>query len=122
MRTRDIGMAGEKAACKFLKKNGYKILACNYQTAMGKVIGEIDIVAKQGEVISFIEVKTRQNEDFGLPCEFVTKSKQQRIIRTAYTYIAEHKLDATYRFDIIEVLHDGQKIKTLRHIPHAFTL
>ena len=123
MRALDIGKVGEKAACKYLKRQGYKILTCNYQRAIGKVIGEIDIVARRGEMISFVEVKTRRNEDFGLPCEFVTKSKQQKIIRTAYMYIAEKKLhDCSFCFDVVEVLHDGRKIQTLRHIPNAFTL
>lgn len=122
MSTQKIGQAGEKAACRYLKQKGYKILARNYQKAEGKIIGEIDIVAQKGDTVAFVEVKTRSGEAFGLPCEFVTKSKQQRIIRTSYTYIMEHRLDANYRFDIIEVLHDGRKIKTLRHIPHAFTL
>lgn len=118
MKARDIGKIGEDAACRFLKKNGYEILERNYQ----KTIGEIDIIAKKGELLSFVEVKTRQNEAFGLPCEFVTKGKQQKIIRTAYTYILEHQLDEACSFDIVEVLHDGHKIQTLRHIPHAFTL
>ncbi len=118
----NVGAAGEKAACKYFKKNGYKILACNYRYAMGKIIGEIDIIAQKGDEVSFIEVKTRKNEEYGLPCEFVTTAKQQRIIKTAYTYIAEHNLDLNYSFDIIEVLHDGKKVQTIRHIPHAFTL
>ncbi len=119
---KDVGAAGEKAACQYLKKNGYKILTCNYRCATGKTIGEIDIIAQKGDLVSFVEVKTRKNEAFGLPCEFVTTAKQQRIIKTAYTYIAEHNLDLNYSFDIIEVLHDGKKVQTIRHIPHAFTL
>ncbi len=122
MRIKDIGLAGEKAACRYLKKNGYKILACNYKRAQGKIIGEIDIIAQKDEVIAFVEVKTRKSEFFGLPCEFVTNAKQQRMIKTAYTYIAEHGLDANYSFDVVEVLHNGSKITTLRHIPYAFTL
>ena len=122
MKMKDIGLAGEKAAYRHLKKNGYKILTCNYKQAQGKMIGEIDIIAQKGDVISFVEVKTRKSELFGLPCEFVTKAKQQRIIKTAYTYITEHGLDANYSFDVVEVLHDGKKITSLRHIPYAFTL
>ncbi len=119
---RDIGKAGEKAACRFLKKNGYQILEQNYQRSAGKIIGEIDIIARKDELISFVEVKTRKTEDFGLPCEYVTRSKQQKLIKTAYTYIAEKRLDAPCRFDVIEVLCDGKKIQTIRHIPDAFTL
>lgn len=122
MRARDIGKRGEAAACRYLKKNGYKILEQNYSKAFGKTIGEIDIIAKKDEFLCFVEVKTRQSTAFGLPCEFVTRSKQQKIIRTAYTYITEKHYDGAIRFDVVEVLHDGQKIQTLRHIPHAFTL
>ncbi|MBO5929865.1 MAG: YraN family protein [Clostridia bacterium] len=119
---KDIGNAGEKVACRFLKKNGYQILERNYQRAAEKVIGEIDIIARKGELISFVEVKTRKTEAFGLPCEYVTRSKQQKLIKTAYTYIAEKHLDAPCSFDVVEVLHDGKKVQTIRHIPHAFTL
>ena len=117
MRARDIGNRGEKAACRYLKKNGYKILACNYL----KPFGEIDIIAMQDDTVCFVEVKTRQHTDFGLPCEFVTYTKQQKIIRTAYAYIQEKQYTGAVRFDVVEVLHDGQKIQALRHIPHAFT-
>ncbi len=122
MKLFDVGRAGERAACRYLKQKGYRILARNYSRSFGKIIGEIDIVAQKGDIVSFVEVKTRKTEAFGLPCEAVTKEKQRKIIRTAYNYIEEYHLDSSYSFDIIEVLHDGHKIKTLRHIPHAFTL
>ncbi|MBQ9915076.1 MAG: YraN family protein [Clostridia bacterium] len=120
--SKDIGKMGEKAACRYLKKEGYRILATNYARHFGKQIGEIDIIAQKGDILAFVEVKTRKNEVFGLPCEAVTREKQQKIIKTAYTYIGEKNLDLSYRFDIIEVLHDGRKIKELRHLPNAFTL
>jgi len=121
VRARDIGERGEAAACRYLKQNGYKILARNYSKAFGKIIGEIDIIAKKGEFLCFVEVKTRQSTAYGLPSEFVTRAKQQKVIRTAYTYILEKHYDGAVRFDVVEVFHDGQKIQTLRHIPHAFT-
>ncbi|MBE7034750.1 MAG: YraN family protein [Ruminococcaceae bacterium] len=120
MNTQHIGQLGEKAARAYLKKQGYRILAKNYKKVMGKIIGEIDIVAQKGGLISFVEVKTRSREDYGLPCEFVTKSKQQKIIRTAYAYIEDEGLDADYSFDIIEVLCDGRHATDIRHLPHAF--
>ncbi|MBE7048565.1 MAG: YraN family protein [Ruminococcaceae bacterium] len=115
-----IGQLGEKAACRYLKKQGYKILTKNYQRAVGKIIGELDIVAQKGDTVAFVEVKTRNSEAFGLPCEFVTKNKQQKIIKTAYTYISEFSLQANYSFDVIEVLHSGASIQEVRHIPNAF--
>ena len=111
-----IGLKGEKAACVFLKKNGYKILTRNYK----KSFGEIDIIAKKDENISFIEVKTRISTEFGLPCQAVTKSKKNRIIKTAKAYIVEKSLDENYSFDIIEIYHNGTKILNVEHIKNAF--
>lgn len=110
------GMAGESAAVKFLKKSGYKILEKNYR----KTYGEIDIIAKKGENIAFVEVKTRKSDLYGSPAEFVNKKKQERIIKTAYTYIQEHNLDAEFTFDIVEVHTEGIKIKSVNHIKNAF--
>lgn len=111
-----IGQLGEDAACQFLKKKRYEILDRNYR----QNFGEIDIVTKKGDTISFIEVKTRKNDTYGLPCEFVTKPKQERIIKTAYAYILEKALDMSYSFDVIEVYFDGEKVKKINHIHNAF--
>ncbi len=110
------GKAGETAAAKHLKKNGYKILARNYR----KTYGEIDIVAQKGENIAFVEVKTRKSDSFGTPAEFVTAQKQKKLIKAAYTYIQEHNLDAAFTFDIVEVYIDGRKVKEINHIKNAF--
>ncbi len=110
------GTAGENAAVKFLKKNGYIILERNYR----KTYGEIDIIAKCGENIAFVEVKTRKSDLYGSPAEFVTKKKQQKIIKAAYSYIQKHNLDAEFTFDIIEVYIKGLKIETINHIKNAF--
>lgn len=110
------GKAGETAAAKFLKKNGYKILATNYR----KTYGEIDIIAQCGENVAFVEVKTRKSDIFGTPAEFVTTQKQKKLIKAAYTYIQEHNLDAEFTFDIVEVYTDGKKIKQINHIKNAF--
>ena len=118
MIARDTGRMGEELACRYLKKNGYKILERNFR----KKFGEIDIVAQIDDFLCFIEVKTRKNSAYGLPCEFVTHSKRQKIIRTAYTYINEKHYDGALRFDVVEVLSDEQGKRALRHIPHAFTL
>jgi len=110
------GKTGEIQAAKFLKQNGYKILERNYR----KTYGEIDIIAKHGENIAFVEVKTRKSDSYGTPSEFVTLSKQKKIIKTAYTYIQEHDLDAEFTFDIIEVYLEGKKTKGINHIKNAF--
>ncbi|MBQ3554192.1 MAG: YraN family protein [Clostridia bacterium] len=111
-----FGNVGEKAACKYLKKNKYKILACNYR----KPYGEIDIIVQKGETVVFVEVKTRKGTEFGLACEAVTASKQKRLVQTAYSFIEENNLDLNYRFDVIEVYHENGKAKTINHIENAF--
>ncbi len=110
------GKAGERAAVKFLKKSGYKILEKNFR----KTYGEIDIIAQQGENIAFVEVKTRKSAAFGTPAEFVTKDKQKKIIKCAYTYIQENDLDAGFTFDVIEVYMENAKIININHIKNAF--
>lgn len=114
----NIGIFGENTACNYLKKHKYKILSRNYR----KPYGEIDIVARKGETVVFVEVKTRKNAEYGLPCEAVTLQKRRKIIQTAYAYIAEEQLDDNYRFDIIEVYHEGEKVLSVRHIQNAFGL
>ena len=112
----DSGKKGEAEAAKFLKKNDYKILAKNYR----KTYGEIDIIAQKGENIAFVEVKTRKNDLYGTPSEFVTAKKQSRIKKAAYTYIQENDLDAEFTFDIIEVYLNKGKTEKINHIINAF--
>ena len=116
MDSNKIGKMGEKNACAFLKKNGYKILKRNYR----KKYGEVDIIAKKQNLISFFEVKTRDNTEYGLACEAVTKSKQEKIIKTAQTFILENRLDGDFTFDIIEIYHKNGNIQKIEHIENAF--
>ena len=110
------GSYGEKVACQHLKKNNYIILERNYR----KRFGEIDIIAKKGDLIAFVEVKTRSCEEFGKPSEAVNYAKRQRIIKTALSYIAQKDLDAEFSFDIIEVLINNKKVLSINHIENAF--
>lgn len=113
---KEIGDLGENAAAKYLKKNGYKILGRNYR----KKYGEIDIIAEKDDSIAFVEVKTRKNDDFGRPCEFVDKRKQERIKKTALSYICEKGYDAGFTFDVIEVYGENGKVREINHIIGAF--
>lgn len=112
LHNRELGAKGEKKACSYLKKNGWKILERNYKTPFG----EIDIIAKKDEVIAFIEVKTRLSDIFGSPSEAVTYQRKLRYIRGANYYFTNKIIDFTVRFDIIEVFRDE-----LNHIENAFT-
>lgn len=110
---RKTGIDGEKTAAKYLKKNKYKILDCNYRSRFG----EIDIIAKKDDFIVFVEVKARNNNSLGEPREAVTYSKQSKIIKTAEFYILDKKIDLQPRFDVIEVFTDTD---TVNHIENAF--
>lgn len=101
------GNKGETAAKEFLALNGYEILETNHR--IGK-IGEIDIIARDGEYLCFVEVKTRSSLAFGTPSESVTKLKQHKITMLAKLYISRHSLgNANIRFDIVEILTKGKK-------------
>ena len=119
-----IGNKGERAAVKFLKKKGYKILEKNY-TAIG---AEIDIIARKDNVTAFIEVKTRNIKHLGYkearPGSSVTPEKQRKIIKVASYYQSHHRLDTRLRLDVIEVYTEGEgkayEIKEIKHIEGAF--
>ncbi len=92
---------GEALAGKLLKKRGYKILKRNYVSKYG----EIDIVAYDKGTISFVEVKTRQSENYGPPELAVTKEKRKRIIRTALHYLSKNHIeDIDCRFEVVSIL------------------
>jgi putative endonuclease len=115
----ESGKKGESIAVSFLKKNGYEIIEKNY-----KVSGvEIDIIAKMGNTISFIEVKTRKSNDFGFPEEFVNREKSRRIIRGAKLFFASKKnedyLNYDVSLDIISVIYGFEDYK-IEFIQNAY--
>lgn len=117
MNKNEIGLYGERQAARFLRDKGYKIISANYRTRLG----EIDIVASKGKFIAFIEVKTRGENSIALPREFVDRSKQNKIITAAETYLAGNSTKLQPRFDIIEVYLDkDKKQKSINHIKDAF--
>ncbi len=106
------GVKGELLAKQFLIDNKYKILECNYISQ----IGEIDIIAKQKDVIVFVEVKSRTSTKFGFPCESVTKFKQKKIKDVASIFLIQNKmLNHKCRFDVIDILNGK-----ITHITNAF--
>ena len=106
------GTIGEIDAEKYLKDKGYAIVATNYKNRLG----EIDIVAKDKNVLVFVEVKRRATLAFGRPCEAVDERKQHKIRKTAELYLVTTKnYYADVRFDVIEIL--GEEIN---HIENAF--
>jgi putative endonuclease len=122
MNKRSFGKAGERYAAEFLKNNNYKILEKNYRYGR---MGEIDIIARENEYICFIEVKSRSNTFFGLPCEAVAVRKQRKIRNLAYIYLKENNLtNENVRFDIVEVIlkEEGSSlsVKKINLIKNAF--
>ncbi|GAB6095074.1 YraN family protein [Desulfatiferula olefinivorans] len=113
-----FGQSGEHHAVRYLKKNGYHILATNYRNR----IGEIDIIAKEGETLVFVEVKTRSRRFFVHPKEAVTRKKQIKITRVAQYWLkANHKTGVRVRFDVVAVLSDHRTYE-IELIKNAFTL
>lgn len=101
MNTHQVGVKGEDIAVKYLQKHGYKILQRNFSVANG----EIDVVAKDGKYVVFLEVKRRNNQAFGLPREAVTLQKQKIIISCATQWLSLNKLyGSPVRFDVVEVV------------------
>ncbi len=96
-----LGRMGERIACRFLINQGFDILIRRYRGRGG----EIDLIAFEGDVLAFVEVKTRDSREYGDPWEFVDWEKQQRLRRTAEEFIAHNDLgEYTYRFDIVGVV------------------
>ena len=114
--TKNLGNAGENFAARYLEQHGYKILEKNFRVRSA----EIDIIAQIGDVIVFVEVKTRSNIRHGLPAEAVNFRKQKKIIKAASVFLQDEKyFDSPCRFDVIEIYSDGIKF-TARHIENAF--
>ncbi len=102
---KEIGCYGEDLAEKYLKSIGYVIIKRNFRCK----IGEIDIIAKDKEFITFIEVKSRYGNLYGNPGESITYSKKLKIYKTAEVFICKSKLHyANFRFDVIEIMFNKQ--------------
>ncbi len=97
----ELGKAGENYACEELRRRGYVILARRYRTRHG----EIDIVARDGDILVFVEVKTRSTDAFGAPLDAVTPLKQQKIAKMAADYLTRSQLSrVACRFDVVGVM------------------
>ena len=101
---RAAGNEGEGIAVEFLTANGYRVIERNYYYQRG----EIDIIAEEGSVLAFVEVKMRSSSAFGAPEEFVTPKKQELMRRTAEGYVMERNItNKECRFDVVAVLNEG---------------
>ena len=114
-----LGLRGEEIAREFLEKSGYRIVTRNYRCKLG----EIDIIARDGETLVFIEVKTRTDSAFGSPAAAVTLKKQRQIGKAAQWYLAEQDLFGTpARFDVIAIVKGKSGRHQVELIADAFEL
>ena len=107
-----VGRTGEEIARRFLQSKGYKIIEQNYRTKYA----EIDIVAKKGKTVVFVEVRTKTNEQFGTPEETFNYKKMQKLQKNAAAYISRMCWKGLYQIDAICVLLDGNG--NLQRIDH----
>ncbi len=119
---REMGDRGERLAAEFLEKNGYRIVMANFEAPIGRnsrevqVIGEIDIVALDGETLCFVEVKTRRDLEFAGPLAAVDLRKQRTVTRTARAYRRIFSIqEIPHRFDVVTVVGDGDDSKIELH-------
>lgn len=111
----DIGREGEDVAASYLIQKGYRIVARNWRYGPK----EIDIVARDGETMVFVEVKTRSTLAFELPQEAVTKKKMKNLVEAADAYMLQYNIELEGRFDIVGVLN-GNSPKVIEHIVEAW--
>lgn len=113
-----FGALGERFAVKYLKRKHYKILCKNYKCD----VGEIDIIARSGEELVFVEVKTRGRDPYLSGMYAVDRRKQEHILRTAARYIKQRGAVLQPRFDVVEVEVDraSGRLISVHHIESAF--
>jgi len=120
-RGQDPGSEGERLAGRFLRELGMRILQRN----CGSRFGEIDIIARDGDEVVFVEVKTRTSGRWGEPVEAVTPAKVRRLRRAAEQFASRSRIrDYPLRFDVVTVLLDasGGGSPEIRHYPDAFSI
>ena len=113
------GVLGERAARKHLRQAGLKFLTANFRSDHG----EIDLIFRDSDCLVFIEVKSRSSEDWTRPAAAVDARKRRHLSLAALDYLRLlGNPPIKMRFDIVEVLLNGEKVREVRHLPNAFTL
>ncbi len=112
-----LGRWGEDLAAAYLQQHGMVILERNFR---GKR-GEVDIIARDGGDLVFVEVKTRRSEAFGIPQEAVNWRKRQQIIHLAEIYLQRHPSLLQPRFDVVAIMVRPHAEPLVEHLPNAFT-
>lgn len=112
-----LGDKGERLAVRYLKRQGYRIVARQSRSR----IGELDIVALDGDCIVFVEVKTRSSDKAGHPAEAVTTAKQQQLTRAALAWLKRRGLlERRARFDVVAITWGKGLPPVIDHYRNAF--
>jgi putative endonuclease len=113
------GQAGESAAEEYLRRKGYRIVARNLRSPAG----ELDLVAEDGQVLVFVEVKARRTDSFGGAVHAVHQRKQKKLIQLAAQYLARHHIkDRLCRFDVVLLQGADAVASRIEHIQNAFEI
>ena len=118
MLNKELGNYGELLAKQYLQEKGFQILDENYRNKLG----EIDLIAKDGHTVCFIEVKTRQSIEQGQPYEAVNTWKIRKLSQMATFYLKHkfHTIEVNSRFDVISIVDDKKNPPAIQHIKNAF--
>lgn len=111
-----LGRWGEERAAEFLESKGYEILGQNIRTEYG----EIDLLARQGAMLVFVEVKARSSQDYGHPEESISIIKQQHMADAAESYLQLHpEIDGEWRVDVVAVRRRENQAPEILHVENA---
>jgi putative endonuclease len=114
-----FGQAGESAAEQYLRRKGYRIVARNLRSP----VGELDLVAEDGQVLVFVEVKARRTDTFGGAIHAVHERKQKKLIQLAAQYLARHHIkNRLCRFDVVLLQGTDAAASQIEHIQNAFEI
>lgn len=109
-----VGRTGEELARSWLERNGMEILDANWRCP----VGELDIVALDGDELAFVEVKTRTSTAFGHPAESITREKLARLRRLAGSWLEAHEVHASgMRIDVVAILQRRGEPPLIEHVP-----
>jgi len=112
---RELGIKGENLAVRHLVKKGFQIIERNFRCRMG----EIDIIARDGDYLVFVEVRTRSRREYGLALESISRAKINKLRQLAGYYLARHPQERLFtRFDVVAV--DWSAGEEITHIENAF--
>lgn len=114
---KDLGKKGEDLAVALCRQKGFIVLQQNFRTPFG----EIDIIARDGNIVVFIEVKARTGHTFGAPFEAVTRRKREKITKVAMSYLKRFRKEVPARFDVISISMKSGTLE-LEHIQDAFEI